>query len=94
MSEELCPSSSDVPVPLPFFVRTSNQVWHPALSLSRPHVEIQQSLGLVPQLQYFGVLVCLNTCRAIGWGGCSCTQVVEISWRGVKGRRSRQWGDG
>ncbi|NWY94234.1 HECD3 ligase, partial [Loxia curvirostra] len=25
VSEELCPSSSDVPVPLPFFVRTSNQ---------------------------------------------------------------------
>ncbi|NWQ65455.1 HECD3 ligase, partial [Neopipo cinnamomea] len=25
MSEELCPSSGDVPVPLPFFVRTSNQ---------------------------------------------------------------------
>lgn len=29
ISEELCPSSGDVPVPLPFFVRTSNQVWHP-----------------------------------------------------------------
>lgn len=26
MSEELCPSSADTPVPLPFFVRTSNQV--------------------------------------------------------------------
>uniref|UniRef100_A0A8C3KAX2 E3 ubiquitin-protein ligase HECTD3 n=1 Tax=Calidris pygmaea TaxID=425635 RepID=A0A8C3KAX2_9CHAR len=26
VSEELCPSSGDVPVPLPFFVRTSNQV--------------------------------------------------------------------
>ncbi|XP_071292690.1 E3 ubiquitin-protein ligase HECTD3-like [Agelaius tricolor] len=25
VSEELCPSSSDVPVPLPFFVRTSNE---------------------------------------------------------------------
>ncbi|NWT16056.1 HECD3 ligase, partial [Vireo altiloquus] len=25
MSEELCPSSADTPVPLPFFVRTSNQ---------------------------------------------------------------------
>ncbi|NXV91486.1 HECD3 ligase, partial [Calonectris borealis] len=25
VSEELCPSSGDVPVPLPFFVRTSNQ---------------------------------------------------------------------
>ncbi|NWH69380.1 HECD3 ligase, partial [Piaya cayana] len=25
MSEELCPSSGDVPVPLPFFVRTANQ---------------------------------------------------------------------
>ncbi|XP_069719055.1 E3 ubiquitin-protein ligase HECTD3-like [Phaenicophaeus curvirostris] len=25
LSEELCPSSEDVPVPLPFFVRTSNQ---------------------------------------------------------------------
>ncbi|NXK52374.1 HECD3 ligase, partial [Chauna torquata] len=25
ISEELCPSSGDVPVPLPFFVRTSNQ---------------------------------------------------------------------
>lgn len=29
ISEELCPSSGDVPVPLPFFVRTPNQVWHP-----------------------------------------------------------------
>lgn len=26
MSEELCPSSADNPVPLPFFVRTANQV--------------------------------------------------------------------
>lgn len=26
MSEELCPSSADTPVPLPFFVRTANQV--------------------------------------------------------------------
>lgn len=26
MSEELCPSSAATPVPLPFFVRTANQV--------------------------------------------------------------------
>lgn len=26
ISEELCPSSGDGPVPLPFFIRTSNQV--------------------------------------------------------------------
>lgn len=29
MSEELCPSSADNPVPLPFFVRTANQVFPP-----------------------------------------------------------------
>lgn len=29
MSEELCPSSADTPVPLPFFVRTANQVLPP-----------------------------------------------------------------
>jgi hypothetical protein len=29
MSEELCPSSADTPVPLPFFVRTANQVISP-----------------------------------------------------------------
>jgi len=26
LAEELCPSSSDCPVPLPFFIRTPNQV--------------------------------------------------------------------
>lgn len=26
LSEELCPSASDVPVPLPFFIRSPNQV--------------------------------------------------------------------
>lgn len=40
ISEELCPSSGDVPVPLPFFVRTSNQVWHPS-----PAASLQQTLG-------------------------------------------------
>lgn len=30
MSEELCPSSADTPVPLPFFVRTANQVLAPS----------------------------------------------------------------
>lgn len=35
MSEELCPSSADTPVPLPFFVRTANQVivFPPTLNL-------------------------------------------------------------
>lgn len=28
MSEELCPSSAECPMPLPFFTRTSNQVTH------------------------------------------------------------------
>lgn len=32
MSEELCPSSADTPVPLPFFVRTANQVIYPYFS--------------------------------------------------------------
>ncbi|KFZ68013.1 E3 ubiquitin-protein ligase HECTD3, partial [Podiceps cristatus] len=51
VSEELCPTSGDVPVPLPFFVRTSNQVWHPTVCLSWPWGSIQQCLGA------FGVLI-------------------------------------
>ena len=45
MSEELCPSSADCPMPLPFFNRTSNQVAE-SVCLSVPTVLHYRSLGL------------------------------------------------
>ena len=42
VAEELCPSSSDCPVPLPFFIRTPNQVT--VNSLSDPYVHLNYCL--------------------------------------------------
>ena len=34
LADELCPSASDVPVPLPYFIRSPNQVNHNSAALS------------------------------------------------------------
>nr|XP_015210635.1 PREDICTED: E3 ubiquitin-protein ligase HECTD3 [Lepisosteus oculatus] len=50
MSEELCPSSAECPVPLPFFTRTSNQVRFYSRSSpgrGRPPTRIRPSLACV-----------------------------------------------
>lgn len=48
MSEELCPSSADTPVPLPFFVRTSNQVLCIGMFEANPSMPGKAVLSLSP----------------------------------------------
>ncbi|NWU95524.1 HECD3 ligase, partial [Upupa epops] len=56
ISEELCPSSGDVSVPLPFFVRTSNQVGLPASDTRDMYVP-NPSCKDFPKYEWIGKLM-------------------------------------
>uniref|UniRef100_A0A2K5IVZ8 HECT domain-containing protein n=1 Tax=Colobus angolensis palliatus TaxID=336983 RepID=A0A2K5IVZ8_COLAP len=78
MSEELCPSSADTPVPLPFFVRTANQMPFPTGCLLWPPRLVRCCLDAFTALTL--TLSFPAACMVTALPGCLCFP-VSILWK-------------